>query len=290
MADNNFLETNSQGDNRLPSNPYASNNGLIPKMSKIDYCNYLASFSYVVASGGATLTATPLTGHLGTDLNHYRVEVVDTHGTVATGSLSLAARTTPFIVDTSVLDVNTSWTMLFYGSENSSSGGDVPCGLQYKKVLGVIGTTGGSGTTVPSPWVNVSFLIKLAATDDGNYNNFPSEGVEVVDGGSIDLTSYSDVGEFSASTNTLFTVQMKRIGYGPQIAAAPTQSTGDVYSAFTDANSYPYAISLQYSDVLTSLTADTTAPGSFTDVLTFAIVGEAVKPSVSFTSTSVVGA
>ena len=285
MADNNYNEGNSLGDNYLYTNPYAEGGVMALKINKTDNCNYLASFSYVVPAGGATLTATPLTGNTSSDLKYYRVEVYDGTKTVA-NSLLLSAPTAAFVVNTSTLDPTAPWTMFFFGSDGGIVG-DVGCSLDYKKSLGVIGVAGGSGDTIPpsSKWNNVSYKMLFVSTDDAAFTGFPTEGVDIADGGIININDYSTVAQLVNTGSYVFKIQMKKIGNQP-VASTPTPANNDAYSGFTAGVTYPYALSKTFVDVLATLTIKTDVAGVKSGTMTFAVANEGVKPTVSFTITT----
>jgi len=285
MADNNYVEGNSLADNYAYTNPYAQGGAIKLKIDKIDNCEYLASFSYVVAAGGATLTATPITGNLQPDLDHYRVEVSDGITQVA-NSLVLASPTAAFVVNTSTLNPNNPWTMFFYGA-NDYQVGDVGCSLDYKVELGIIGVIGGSGDTVPplTKWKNVSFRLMLASTDDAAYTGFPTAGVDIEDGGTININDYSTVAQLVNLGVYTFTLQMKRLTQAP-IAATPTPANNDAYSSFASTVTFPWAVPKQYTEALNALTIKTDVAGVKSGTMTILVPGEGTKPSVSFTITT----
>lgn len=287
MADNNFNEANSEGDNRLLTNPYAPKSGLVLKVHKIDHCNYLASVSYVVAAGGATTTITPITGNLSPDLEYYRVEIADGAGNpCVANSLDFANPANPFVIDTSSLDISTPWTLYFYGAEKSVAG-DVPCELDYKKDLGIIGSTGGSGDTIPAAWENVTVRIRLTATDDPSYTLFPAEGVIVENGGTINFSDYTtDLSGLLVNGGQYeYAVDIKKIGTSP-IASNATPLTNSVYSAFTNTVPTPYTIGMDYAEFLNTLTIDTSVASTNTEVMTIPLTNEGVVPAYSLTMTT----
>lgn len=284
MADNNFKDTNSIGDNRLLSNPYAPKSGLVMKVSKIDYCNYLASVGYVVAPGGATTTITPITGNLNAGLEYYRVEIKDETGECAVAnSLDLANRSTPFVIDTSALDISSPWTLFFFGASQEVSG-DVPCELKYKKALGVIGIAGGSGDTIPASWTNVTVRLRLQNTNDPAFTAFPAEGVIIENGGTININDYTtDVSGLLVNLSDYeFYLDIKKIGTDP-IAATPTPASNATWSSFASTVTFPYAITLDYAEALNLLTLDTSASGATSGVMTISLTNEGVVPEFSFT-------
>jgi len=289
MADNNYKEGNSLSDNYLYTNPYAQSGVVKLKIDKTEKCNYLASVGFVVAAGGATATITPLTGHLGADLKYYRVEIYDGTKTV-TKSLDLSARTTPFVVDTSTLDPKAEWMLSFYGCEGGDVG-DAGCSLEYCKPLGIIGVVGGSGDTIPpaSQWENVSFRLMLESTDDANFTGFPVEGVEIADGGIININDYSTVAQLVNGGVYEFFLQIKKIGNQP-VASTPTPANNDAYASFADTVTFPYAITKDFVEALNALTIKTDVAGVKSGTMTVAVLNEGVKPSVSFTITTDVAA
>jgi len=285
MADNNYKEGNCLGDNYLYTNPYAEGGVMKLKIDKTDNCDYLASFGFAVTAGGAITVITPLTGNTSADLKYYRVEIYDGSKCVA-NSLDLAARTTPFVVNTSTLDPKAEWTLFFYG-EQGGKVGDAGCSLEYKKQLGVIGVTGGSGDTIPpaSKWQNVSFRLLLNNTSDAAYTGFPLEGVEIADGGVININDYSTIAQLVNGGTYEFDLEMKKIGNEP-VASTPTPASNAVYDSFASVVAFPYAITNDFVKVVEKIKIATTVAGTFGDAMTIAVVNEGVKPSVSFTITT----
>ena len=284
MADNNYKEGNNIGDNYPYTNPYAKGGVVKLQIEKTEGCQYLASFSYVVAAGGATLTATALTGHLSANLKYYIVEVSDGVKTVA-GQASLAAPAVAFVVNTSTLEPSNPWTIQFSGCQGGSVG-DAGCSLQYAKELGVIGIAGGSGDTIPSAnkWHNIDFRLMLESTDDANFTGFPSEGVDIADGGSININDYLASGITTLTNGKVykFKLQAKQITQAP-VASTPTPANNDAYASFASTVAFPYAIPKAYTELLNALTIKTTVNGVKSGVMTFAVANEGVKPTVSFT-------
>ena len=286
MADNNYKEGNSFEDLQVLTSPYAnSGNTLKLKgIGQVDGCEYLASFGYVVAAGGATATITPLTGNLSGDLNYYRVEVSDGTTTVS-NELDLALRTTAFVVDTSSLIASANWTFAFYGDEGGSVG-DAGCGLQYELHLGVVGVAGASGDSIPSDWVNVSFLLKLTSTDDANFTLFPALGLDVAAGETVDLTQFLATGTQLVNLGSyIFTLDIKKNGTDPT-TAVPTVPTNDVVTSFANTVTFPYAITKTFAEALNAVTIKTSVAGAFSEAMTFVLTNEGVVPSVSFTLTT----
>ncbi len=286
MADNNYNEDNSLGDNYLYTNPYAEWGVMKLKIDKIDCCDYLASVGFVVAPGGATTTITPLTGNTSADLKYYRVEIYDGNTCVA-NSLDLANKTTPFVVNTSTLDATAEWTLMFLGCEGGNIG-DAGCELCYKKHLGAIGVAGGSGDTIPpaSKWQNVSFKLFLGTTNDPAFTSFPMEGVEIADGGVININDYLTTGtELLNGGIYEFSLQMKKIGQEP-VASQPTPASNSAYDSFADTVVFPYAITTDFVEVVNAIKVATAVAGVQSGTMTVAVANEGVKPSVSFTITT----
>lgn len=286
MADNNYVEGNSIAENYPFTNPYAQGGAIQLRIEKIDKCAYLASFGYVVAAGGATLTVTPITGNLQPDLDYYRVEVSDGLNEQVSNSLDLANRTTPFVVNTSTLDPNLPWTMFFYGADDYQVG-DAGCSLPYKVELGIIGVVGGSGDTIPplAKWENVSFRLMFESSDDAAFTLFPVAGVDIKDGGTININDYSTVAKLVNLGVYKFKLEMKRIAQAP-IASTPTPANNDAYASFANTVTFPYAIPKQYTEVLNALTIKTDVAGVKSGTMTVLVPGEGTKPSVSFTITT----
>ncbi len=284
MADNNYVEGNSMQDQYALTNPFAcpTNVAKLKGIEKVDCCSYLATFSYVVAAGGATTTITPITGNESGDLNHYRVCVYDGVNRVC-GSLDLANPTNPFVIDTSSLNPSAAWCLEFDGAVGQKVG-DAPCGLCYPVDLGAVGVAGVSGNTIPSNWVNVSFLLKLTSTDDVNFTEFPVDGLEIADGETVDLTQFLSSGTTLANGSaTIFTIEMKKLTQSPSLDAAPTVPTNDVFASFVDTVSFPYAVQQNFAEVTNTVTIATGVNGSFSEAITYTMVNEGIKPSVSFT-------
>ena len=288
MADNNYKESNSLGQNYVLTNPYACpSNALKLSVDKVAYCQYYASFSYVVAAGGASVTITPLTGNSSADLNYYRVSVSDGSKTVA-NSLDLASPAAAFVINTSTLDPSAPWSLAFAGSEGGDVG-DAGCSLCYELKLGVVGIAGGSGNSIPASWVNVSFELLLTSTDDPNFNLFPADGVAIADGESVDLTQYLDGGatQLTNGSATIFTLKLRKRELQPSVSAAPTVDTANaVFASFASTVAYPYAIEKNFEEVLNTVTIATGVAGQFSEAMTFLLSNEGVKPSVSFTLTT----
>jgi hypothetical protein len=283
-SDNDYQEGASLAGNYPFVNPYAKGGILRPRIDKIDKCQMLASIGYTVAVGGATTTITPITGNETPDLDFYRVEITDNENpNRAMKSLDLNNRSTPFVVDTSILNPALPWTLFFFGNEDYQTG-DAGCRLDYCKDLGIIGVTGGSGDTIPSiaDWENVSFRLRLQDTDDLAFTLFPSGGVKIKDGSSINLNDYTTSPKLVNTGSYRFYLDMRRITKSP-IAQTPTPASTAAYSAFTDTVTFPWAVSKGYTQVLESLTIATGVAGAQTGTMTVLVPGEGTKPSVSFT-------
>ena len=82
---------------------------------------------------------------------------------------------------------------------------------------------------------------------------------------------------------------IKKIGNEP-VASTPTPASNAAYASFASTVVFPYAITKDFVEALNALTIDTTAAGVQSGTMTFAVVGEGVKPSVSFTITTDVAA
>jgi hypothetical protein len=282
-TDNDYKEGNSLAENYPFVNPYAKGGILQPRIDQIDKCQYLASVGYSVAVGGATTTITPITGNLSPDLDFYRVEITDNENPRAVGSLDLNNRTTPFVIDTSGLNTAKPWVLFFYGNDDYQTG-DAGCRRDYCEDLGIIGIAGGSGDTIPpiTKWWNISFRLRLQDTDDPAFTLFPSGGVRIKDGGSINLNDYTTSPKLVNAGSYRFYLDMKRITKSP-IAQTPTPALTAAYSAFTDTVTFPWAVSKDYTQVLESLTIATGVAGAKTGTMTVNVPGEGTKPSVSFT-------
>lgn len=270
-------------DKRLRANPYAQGGAVINKFPQIDHCDYYASFGYVIDGTGATATITPLTGNLSGDLRYYRVEIQD--GTnVATGTLDLAARTTAFVVDTSVLNPNVSWDLYFYG-EDGAQIGDVGCSLRY--VHNVVTPKGATGNTIPTvaKWDNVQYTLKLESSTDSNYTLFPVDGIVLSRGAVINLHDYSTIGSLTESEDYNFDLYASKVGLNPSIAI-PVADPVDLI-AITGVVTFPYALSNE--DVkIASLVAETTSAGTYTGSMASVLTNEGVTPSISITINTVV--
>lgn len=284
MADNNYKEGNNIGDNYPYTNPYAKGGVVKLQIGKTAGCDYLASFSYVVAAGGATLTATPLTGNTSANLKYYTVEVYDGIKCVA-GQLLLSARTAAFVVDTSTLVKENPWQIRFSGCEGGNVG-DAGCSLKYAKDLGVIAVAGGSGDTIPSSdkWKNITFRMMLESTDDANFTEFPVGGVDIADGGSININDYLAAGTTTLTNGKVykFKLQSKQITKSPTISV-PTPAANDAYTSFASTVTFPYLLPSDYVEILNAVTIKTSVNGVKSGVMTFGVANEGVKPSVSLT-------
>ena len=292
MADNNYVEGQIPANSYALTNPYAtSGTALTLKgIKRIDDNEYLASFQYVIAAGGATTTITPITGNTQGDLKHYRVEISD-GVTVATAQLSLAARTTPFVVDTSGLVTTAAWSISFYGAVANGGVGDAYDRLSYKVDLALAAAVAGvTANTIPAQWVNVTALLKLTSTDDAAFDLFPAAGLVINNGDSIDLIDYlTGAVELNNAGSYVFSLELKKLGTQP-VAATPTLPSNDVFASKTDAVDFPYAISKTSTPVLTALTIETATAGSYSELMTFALTNEGVVPSFSFTVNTEVAA
>lgn len=285
--DNEYVEGALDGSNFfLPVNPYASAGNVIQmKGFKIDDKQFWASVQYVVAAGGAITTITPLTGNAGGDLKYYRVEISDGVNT-AVAALSLAARTTPFVVDTSILEPTNPWTLHFYGAELLAFG-DAPVELRYKKELPAnVGVSGVTGNTIPSNWVNVQLKLKLTSTDDAAFDLFPANGLVINNGDTIDLLDYlTGSSELVNGGSYIFSLEAKKIGSQP-VTAAISKSNNDVIASQTGAVTFPYAITREWTPIYTAVTIATGVAGSDSSVVTFTLTGEGVVASFVFTITA----
>ena len=287
--DNNFIEGNSLADNNLFTNPYAQGGAIALRWDKVEKCQYLASVSFVVDAGGAITTITPITGNLSADLRYYRVQITDGTLEIA-NSLDLANRTTPFALNTSTLDTSKEWTLFFYG-EDDTIVGDAGCGLDYKKSLGIIGIAGGTGDTIPpsSKWVNVSFRMFLESSNDGAFTLFPVDGVDIADGGTININDFSTDPKLVNGGVYKFTLRIKKLGISP-VASQPTPANNDAYTSFADTVSFPFAISREYVEIINDFTIKTSVAGVQSGTMTIDVANEGVKPSVSLTITTDVAA
>ena len=287
MADNNYQEGNSIESLKALTNPYAcpTNSLKLKGIKKENCCNYLASFGYVIAAGGATTTITPLTGNESADLRYYRVTVSDGVTSVA-GELDLANPTVAFVINTSTLDASAAWSLEFAGA---IAGGlcDADCGLCYKLHLCCgDAVAGASGDSIPAAWVNVSFLLKLTSTDDANFTLFPAAGLEIAAGESVDLVDFLSGGatQLASASATIFSIEMKKLTNSPSITAAPTVDAANaVFASFVDTVSFPYAIESSFAETENTVTIATGVAGQFTEAITYLLASEGVVPSVSFT-------
>ena len=282
--DNNYKEGNTLADNYPFTAPYAKGGGIRLRIPKIDHCEFLASFGWVVPAGGATMTVTPITGNDGPDLDFYRVEVADGKNKRAAASLDLNNRTAPFVVDTSTLDASASWDVFFYGNYDYQTG-DAGCRLDYCDTLGVVGITGGAGDTIPAliDWENVSFRLVLTSTNDPVLTKFPTGGVDIKDGATIDLNDYATA-QLTQGSATVFSLQMKRLTKAP-MAAQPTLPTNTVWLSFVGNVTFPWAVPKQYAEAINTMNLETSNSGVFSETMTVLVPGEGTKPSVSFTTT-----
>ena len=289
MVDNGFVDGAYNASQQfLPVNPWADKeNAIVMRGLKSHCCNYLASFGYNIAVGGATTTITPLTGNLSSKLRYYRVEITDGKNT-AVGALDLGNRTAAFVINTSILDANAAWTIGFFGAE-SNGVGVADCYLPYKIQLCCrTALTGVIGDSIPSDWLNVQLRLKLTSTDDANFSLFPADGLVINQGDVIDLTAYKPTtGTLVQNGSYIFSVEIKKIGNEPTVPAAPFITTGNVIASWANAP-YPFLILTNFTEVLSTLTLNTTAIGAFTDKMTFQLTNEGVTPSFDFTATSVV--
>lgn len=280
--DNNFVQgKGGLGENYLPANPYAQKSAIVNKFPQIDNCKYYASFSYNITSTTATIT--PLTGHLSGDLRYYRVEITDGVNFVS-GTLDLAARTTPFTIATASLDFKKPWTVSFYGEEGDLVG-DTGCSLAYSFVIA--NPAFASGDTVPSVdrWDNVKFLLKLVSTDDADFTLFPVNGVEISRNGSIDIQDYTTTGTLKQGGEYILAVEAKKVGLNPSIAL-PVGSAA-VINDVDPQVAHPYALSTKFVDI-DHITIETATNGTFTGTLASDLTNEGVTPSISIRINTIV--
>jgi hypothetical protein len=193
-------------------------------------------------------------------------------------------RTTPFVIDTSTLDTSKEWTLFFYGNDDYQTG-DTGCRLDYWKSMGIIGITGGSGDTIPpiTKWENVSFRLVLTSTNDPVLTNFPTGGVDIKDGATINLNDYATA-QLTQGSSTVFSLQMKRLAQSP-VAAVPTLASNAVWLGFANTVTFPWAVTKGYTEVINTMDLETSNSGVFTEALTVLVPGEGTKPSVSFNTT-----
>jgi hypothetical protein len=287
MADNNYQEGNSIEDLKAFTNPYAcpTNSLKLKGIKHVGCCNYLASFGYVIAAGGATTTITPLTGNTSADLRYYRVTVSDGSISVA-NELDLASPTVAFVVDTSSLDASAAWTISFAGALAGGLG-NADCSLCYDIHLCCGAAIAGvSGDSIPADWVNVSFLLKLTSAADANFTLFPTDGLEIADGESVDLTQFLSGGatQLTSASNLVFTIEMRKLTNSPSVTLAPTvNDSNSVFASFANTVSYPYAIEPSFDEVNNAVAIEDATPGQFTETITYLLSSEGVVPSVSFT-------
>ena len=281
--DNNFKEGNSLATNYPFVNPYAQGGALQPRIDQIDKCRYLASFGYVVNGSGTEMQITPITGNDGPDLNFSTVEVTDDLNPRVSGSLDLNNRTAVFSIDTSTLDPNRDWTVFFMGNYDYQVA-DAKCRLLYCKVIGKIGATGLSGDTIPplARWENVSFRLMLTSTDDPVLTKFPTGGVDIKDGHTININDYATA-QLTQGSATVFSLQMRRIAEAP-MAAQPTLPTNAVWVSFVDNVTFPWAVPKRYAEAINTMELKTANSGVFSETMTVLVPGEGTKPSVSFTT------
>jgi hypothetical protein len=281
--DNNYKEGNTLANNYPFTAPYAQGGGMRLRIDKIDHCEYLASFGYVVAAGGATATITAITGHDGPDLDFYRVEFSDGLNEPVANSLDKQNPTNPFIVNTSSLDSTREWTMSFFGNYDYQTG-EAGCRLDYCRDLGKIAIAGGSGNTIPTlaKWENVAFRLMLTSTNDPELSLFPAGGVEIKDGETININDYATA-QLTQGSATVFSLQMKRLTQAP-MAAQPTLPTNTVWLSFVDNVTFPWAVPKRYAEAINTMELETSNSGVISETMTILVPGEGTKPSVSFTT------
>lgn len=279
MADNNYQEGNSQEALYALTNPYAcpTNFAKLKGIDKVDCCNYLASFQYAIASGGATTTITPLTGNTSGDLKYYTVCVYDGVSKVC-GQLDLANPTNPFVIDTSSLDAGADWCLTFQAAVGGGVG-DAPCDLEYQKAVGSPAAGAINGNTIPANWENVSFVLNLTSTDDANFTLFPSAGLAVGSGDTVDMTAYLSAGTTLGSGKSyVFTLEAKKLGYDVQLASAPSYDAA-VVASHTDDVSFPYSLSKTAKQVASAITLVSTI-GAKTGDVTYSLSGDAANSAL----------
>ena len=282
-----FNENNSISDFGVLTNPFANGSNVMELIGidKVDNCQYLAVVSAVVAAGGATATVTPITGNLDADLNHYTVTISDGINPPVSNQLSLAARTTPFVVNTSSLDPTAPWNLMFSGAEGGNVK-DAPCELCYNVNMGIIGVAGGTVNTTPAIWTNVSFLLKLTSTDDAAFDLFPAEGLEIANGDTVNLIDFLTTDtQLNKLGSYVFTIEMKKKGTEP-VAAAPVPPSNDVFLSLANTVTFPYALPKIFAEVNNAVTIKTSVAGTFSENLPYALTGDGIDVSVSFTLTT----
>lgn len=283
MADNNYIQGYSLGENSLPANPYAQKGAIENKFPQIDHCKYYASIGYAVAADGLSTAIAPLTGNLEGDLRYYRVEIYDGTKRVS-AELDLQNRSTPFVANTSTLNSSKEWVFFFYG-ELGATVGNVGCRCAYNWV--VCKPKGATGDTIPpvENWDNVKLLMKLDGTTDANYTLFPSEGVELSRTNLIKMQDYSTTGELSSTESYDFKLFAKKTGLSPLIALPAGLS--DVVSAISGNVTFPFALSSAFVDIA-DIELKVGSTGSFSGELGSTLTNEGVTPSISVTINTLV--
>jgi len=78
---------------------------------------------------------------------------------------------------------------------------------------------------------------------------------------------------------------MKKRGTNP-VAAAPTLPTNDVFASVANTVVFPYTVSKSYVEVNNAVTIETGSSGQFSEAISYALTGDEVAISVSFTITT----
>ena len=78
---------------------------------------------------------------------------------------------------------------------------------------------------------------------------------------------------------------MKKRGTNP-IAAAPSLPTNDVFASIANTVVFPYTISKNYIEVNNAVTIETGSAGQYTEAISYALTGDQVAVSASFTITT----
>ena len=150
--DNNFLNSNSEGDNRERLNKFAEKANAI-KMKTFGVCceDYYntATFRFAFASGGdqTTLTSNDANGQTGT-IKYWTWTIYDNEGSHVTAQIDTGNPANPVIVDTSSLEVEEKWTINFKACRTTTDNRTEEISYTLDVYSGTI-SSNGSGSSNP---------------------------------------------------------------------------------------------------------------------------------------------
>jgi hypothetical protein len=265
---------------QAPNNPFACPSNAV-KMHTVGPCCgvLLAAFSYAVTDNGDTVTFTPLTGNTSADLKYYRWSVVDKNGEAVGVALDLNSPAAAVVANTAQLDKSGPFKVKFAACKQA---GAEEAAIMYEIYIDDV-TSNPSGTSTPSNYENVSFVLKLTSTDDGDFTEFPADGLEIKAGDVVSLVDFlATDSQLNNAGSYVFSLEASKCWYEPT-ADEPTNPSGDVIASAVAEPSYPIALSNAPVQIWGTITIATGVAGQFSEVVTVDLNGEDVQPSVSFT-------